>query len=898
MEKVSMIMPCYNAAQWLDRTLMSILNQDYDNIELIVVNDASSDSTEEKLAEWTERFRKRGYEYVIVKREENGGLCAAINTGLSLYSGKYLCFPDADDYLYPDYVSSLVNALKDDPCCGWAICGAEYVFEGSQETYPLRICDTSIYKSDFCDMLSARTPHNAWLIMVRSEYFKKCIGHQILDSRLTQEWPLLFPLSFYGNCKRVTKTLYRYIRRSSSMAAWVNGAPDDVIAHIKGLRNLAEEVLSHLPLSIEDRKKAKTVLDLHYGFRIYEAYVRSGRNEEAQKIERQLYAIVGDTIGCLNTSSVKMLVEYAIDDLLEVRMNRVADHYEKIRKSLENGYIIYGAGRMAEYLSDSMTAAFGPPEAVWDAYAGERELCGIQVKKPDYTFAKLPVIIAIGNEIMARDAQKVLKSNGFRQVHHCGEVLDALRGFRLIRSKYNKGKNKKLVSMVIPCYNAGPYIDYMFRSILAQHYDNVEVIAVNDASVDNTAQKLEMWRIPFKNRGFQYHIITRERNGGLCAAINEGLRRFSGEYVCFPDADDWLYPDYLRLLTNALEENPSYGWARCNAEWVREEEPDKRWRVIRNPADEPSIGSFKRLLSYRTPLFAWLLMARRDYILKCIPIRQIYESRATQEFGIAFPLAYHGDYITVDKILYRYIYHKRSSSSVETENGIERAQRYLEDVERTYHKVLQDLPLSDELRDLTVHTGNLVYLRLRYELLSKYNMWKEPISDEICEVLLKELRVIYPETEWDKNMIFSFIIPLSELCMNKVLGVVNANAVKMYSTMKKLVNDCGGYMIYGAGNAASYLLPSLIDALGRPLSILDRAAGDNHKMSGIPVVRPGIDLLSSVPVIVAIKDEYTAENVMRFLRDRNVHHIFSYEDTVSALCGELLEQYPGLGVLK
>src|ERR1044071_8840378 len=92
---VSICMPAYNAAKYIDATLESILNQTYENIEIIVVNDGSTDGTKEILTKYSHRDNIR------ILHTENRGQCVAANKAYEQASGEYIKFFDADDIMSP-----------------------------------------------------------------------------------------------------------------------------------------------------------------------------------------------------------------------------------------------------------------------------------------------------------------------------------------------------------------------------------------------------------------------------------------------------------------------------------------------------------------------------------------------------------------------------------------------------------------------------------------------------------------------------------------------------------------------------------------------------------------------------------------------------------------------------
>lgn len=91
---VSIIVPCYNQAQFLDEALQSVLAQTYTNWECIIVNDGSPDNTEELAEKWVSKDSR-----FIYLKKKNGGLSSARNTGLEVAKGDYIQFLDSDDFL-------------------------------------------------------------------------------------------------------------------------------------------------------------------------------------------------------------------------------------------------------------------------------------------------------------------------------------------------------------------------------------------------------------------------------------------------------------------------------------------------------------------------------------------------------------------------------------------------------------------------------------------------------------------------------------------------------------------------------------------------------------------------------------------------------------------------------
>lgn len=103
-DKVSVVIPVYNSAKFLRESIDSVLNQTYQNIEIIAVNDGSTDNSFEVLEKYSDR--------IIVISQPNQGLISALNTGIEKTNGKWFKWFSPDDVLYPDAIETLVKTAN------------------------------------------------------------------------------------------------------------------------------------------------------------------------------------------------------------------------------------------------------------------------------------------------------------------------------------------------------------------------------------------------------------------------------------------------------------------------------------------------------------------------------------------------------------------------------------------------------------------------------------------------------------------------------------------------------------------------------------------------------------------------------------------------------------------
>jgi glycosyltransferase involved in cell wall biosynthesis len=121
---VSVLIPTYNRAQFLPEAIDSILAQSYPNIEIVVVDDGSTDGTPEVMARYAGK--------VIYQRQKNGGVASARNTTLRIAHGEFIAFLDSDDIAMPDRISMQMACMKQVPDA--VLCSSDFTaFTGDRE---------------------------------------------------------------------------------------------------------------------------------------------------------------------------------------------------------------------------------------------------------------------------------------------------------------------------------------------------------------------------------------------------------------------------------------------------------------------------------------------------------------------------------------------------------------------------------------------------------------------------------------------------------------------------------------------------------------------------------------------------------------------------------------------
>lgn len=175
---ITVIVPVYNVEKYLNRCIDSILAQSYKNLEIILVDDGSTDNSGEICDEYSRQDQR-----IVVIHKKNGGLSSARNAGLEFAKGNYIGFVDSDDFISDRMYESLVKELKDNP---FAISNIMYV---------------RTYESG--ENRSSRVPHTKNEVLLAQNYLEELLLHVGDVSVCTK----LFPKQLIENLRFVEGTL-------------------------------------------------------------------------------------------------------------------------------------------------------------------------------------------------------------------------------------------------------------------------------------------------------------------------------------------------------------------------------------------------------------------------------------------------------------------------------------------------------------------------------------------------------------------------------------------------------------------------------------------------------------------------------------------------------------------
>ncbi len=198
--KISVVIPCFNNANTIIETIESVIKQVYSSIEMIIVNDGSTDSSEQVISNYIESKKITN---ITLINQVNAGPSKSRNNGANIATGTYLMFLDADDLLAPTYIDTCITHLERDKNLNIVYTEGEY-FGAKKGKWNLPNFSIPNFLESNCIPISA---------VIRNEVFKKVGG---FDEKLgyTEDWDLWIRIvQEAGGVYKIDQPLFFYRKR-------------------------------------------------------------------------------------------------------------------------------------------------------------------------------------------------------------------------------------------------------------------------------------------------------------------------------------------------------------------------------------------------------------------------------------------------------------------------------------------------------------------------------------------------------------------------------------------------------------------------------------------------------------------------------------------------------------
>lgn len=328
-DKVSVVTPVYNGEFHLSRMLDSILKQSYEYVEMILVDDGSTDGTVALAESYYEKFLFRGYEYHIVQTEHKCA-SAAINQGLPYVTGEYLIWPDSDDVLEPESIKKRVEFLQKNPQYQ-CVRSLSYYFNAETGKMAEKADEKTgdLTKEElFWDILESKTFVCCGCYMLRSEkFFEIYPARHIPEYSVGQNFQMLLPFMHRYKCPTIQEKLYGvYTRKGSHSRRQLTEREE--LQKYRDYENLIDEIADICQIS---DKKSKNHITLWKANRRRQIAMKYGCKSLLLSALFQLYGCGELPFRKLVKENIRICYHWAKERGYEIRRQIITNEVDRVR---------------------------------------------------------------------------------------------------------------------------------------------------------------------------------------------------------------------------------------------------------------------------------------------------------------------------------------------------------------------------------------------------------------------------------------------------------------------------------------------------------------------------------------------------------------------------------------
>jgi glycosyltransferase involved in cell wall biosynthesis len=552
-------MSVYNGAEFLFEAVESILQQTHTGFHFLIIDDASMDATPEILRELAGNDSR----IQVITNEHNMGLSASLNLGLGICDTTYVARMDADDIAYPSRLATQLDYMQKHPEV--TVCGtwADLFCEGSDGT---RLLKMPTGNDDIRATMFLRNPLNHPTVVFRKDAVLRAGGYDPairyaqdydLWARLAEDPEVRFAnLNYSGLRYRTypeeTRNSYRDGQRCVTMAVSERllrraGFPlqDYEVPLLQSLVTLSKPDSTDSMLQLA----ALTLRLLDWG----RANLAETSYTFVQSVEECIEEIFTRYNGVPELYAVLQEQQEAMgkyEEGIEFLKQQLANYQEVIaqyqRKEVEDAGGVRHIGRMLLGMEPGRSSLWRKVNVKTCVLLKK---LAAKIHPAGYHYAE-----KLEYCVRHRDMGPIRRFATARVRGLQSKIMCLKRRVNLLRpfSAVPLQAGQPLVSVVIPCFNYGLYVEEAIDSVLAQTLKNLEIIVVEGGSTDGfTRPLLESLDKPKTTVLFQSvpTLVGENRNFGI--------RHAQGRYICCLDADDVIQPTYLEKAVYLLE---TYGY--------------------------------------------------------------------------------------------------------------------------------------------------------------------------------------------------------------------------------------------------------------------------------------------------------------------------------------------------
>lgn len=483
---ISIIVPCYNVENYLVRCLDSLLSQTYENIEVIMVEDCSTDNTREIVRSYAKKYDN----FKAIYNKKNGGLGNARNVGIDSAKTEYIAFLDSDDWFPDSYLEDMLNTLISNKA-DISICDIYLRFDDSSKDQRVKSFDL---KPDKIGLINTSMAASSCNKLFKRELFEDL---RYPPDIVNEDIPIILYLMIKHKVTYSKVSYFNYYQRTGSIQnSKITNKRFDIFKAVSLLKDnlngqvdqdVWQAVVWHqiLAIFIYVLPKAKGV------------FHRRNLVKEFHNLTIEHGVDIINNMGLENFKSTRKINrfygEYAIKWLLRRRYLSVS-----ILMAL---YYVYVNNRLIKIFM------FG-------------------VNHPKQLLKKI-----ISKFISKR---KVIRKNITMD-----DLVDVAKKQKIMRSS-DTG-----VSVVIPNYNYEKFLLQRVYSVLAQTNKVDEILVLDDCSSDNSIDLAEKIKVEI-DQYVPIRLINNEVNRGTFHQWEKGFSESKGKYIWLAEADDYSDKNFLK----------------------------------------------------------------------------------------------------------------------------------------------------------------------------------------------------------------------------------------------------------------------------------------------------------------------------------------------------------------
>lgn len=491
---ISIIIPVFNGEKYLNEAIDSALLQTYSNVEIIVVNDGSNDNTEKIALSYGNKIK--------YFKKQNGGVSTALNLGIEKMNGEYFSWLSHDDIYYPNKIEEQVKFLNQ---CNnkKIILYTDYEIIDNESNF---IADVILNHEELNNKKEyglLRCKINGVSLLIPKKAFEEA-GLFNTELRCTQDYEKWWDMINVG---------YDFIHYPKKLVK---------------TRIHNEQVTNTSPNMVKE------------GDDLWIKLIDYPSKRVKKKLEGTEYMYYLKAYDFLNTTPYKGAITHCENRLKELtpKNNLISRGYMFYKK---NGIKSFFRKMHNKFINLNKMNEQETPQDILNELNAKIEDC-----KSD--FNEKIANLSIQNELNINNLYKNFKHLSLK-IYENITYLTIDHYEKSLQKKLSEQNYKPLVTIVIPVYNGANFLREAIDSALNQNYKNIEIIIVNDGSIDNG--KTEDIALSYGDK-IKYF---KKENGGVSSALNYGIEHMKGDYFAWLSHDDLFKQDHIEKHIEYLQSN-------------------------------------------------------------------------------------------------------------------------------------------------------------------------------------------------------------------------------------------------------------------------------------------------------------------------------------------------------